>query len=58
MKEIFGFILCYLDPGNTSLIVQVIIGTVLGVGFFFKSITWRVKSFFIKLRSFFNGKNG
>lgn len=43
-----NFILCYIDPGNTSFIVQVIIGFVLGIGFYFKSIWWRLKSFFGK----------
>jgi hypothetical protein len=43
-----GFVLCYVDPGTTGFIVQIIIGAVVGVGFFFKSIWWRIKSLFSK----------
>ncbi|MEI6507730.1 MAG: hypothetical protein WCO54_04550 [Bacteroidota bacterium] len=46
--NMLNFILCYIDPGSTGFIVQIIIGAILGVGFFFKSIWWRVKSLFTK----------
>ena len=41
-----NFILCYVDPGTTGFVVQIIIAAIVGVGFFFKSIWWKIKSFF------------
>lgn len=46
MHTLYSFILCYVDPGSTGFIVQIIIGAVVGVGFFFKSFWWRVKAIF------------
>jgi hypothetical protein len=43
-----NFLFCYVDPGTTGFLVQIIIGTIVGIGFFFKTIWWRVKSFFTK----------
>jgi len=43
-----NFILCYVDPGTTGFVVQIIIGAIVGIGFFFKSIWWRIKSLFSK----------
>ena len=40
--------LLYIDPGSGSYLVQIIIAAVLGVGFFFKNIRARIKSFFIR----------
>ncbi len=41
----YNFLL-YIDPGNGSYLVQAIIAAVLGVSFYFKSILFRIKSFF------------
>jgi hypothetical protein len=38
----------YIDPGSGSYLVQVIIGAVLGIAFFFRSIWAYIKSIFIK----------
>jgi ATP-dependent Zn protease len=38
--------LLYIDPGSGSYLVQVIIAAVLGVAFYFKTIWWKIKSFF------------
>jgi hypothetical protein len=51
MKNLLNWIVCYIDPGNTSYVVQVIIGLVLGIGFYFKSIWWRLKSLFSRKKS-------
>lgn len=40
------FYLLYIDPGSGSYLVQAIIAAVLGVAFYFKTIWWRIKSFF------------
>ena len=38
--------LLYLDPGSGSLLLQAIIGIVLGISVFFKTIRYKVMSFF------------
>ncbi len=38
--------LLYIDPGSGSYLVQVIIAAVLGALFYFKTIWWKIKSFF------------
>ncbi len=40
--------LIYIDPGSGSYLVQVIIGAVLGIAFFFKNIWAYIKSFFYR----------
>jgi hypothetical protein len=40
--------LLYIDPGSGSYLVQAIIAAVLGAMFYFKTIWWRIKSFFSK----------
>ena len=44
MKEL----LLYIDPGSGSYLLQAIIAAVLGVLFYFKTIWFRIKSFFTK----------
>ena len=41
-------ILLYVDPGSGSYLVQVIIAAILGALFYFKTIWWKIKSFFHK----------
>jgi TRAP-type uncharacterized transport system fused permease subunit len=41
-------ILLYVDPGSGSYLIQVIIAAVLGALFYFKSLWWRIKTFFYK----------
>ena len=41
-------ILLYIDPGSGSYLIQMIIAAVLGALFYFKSIWWKIKSFFTK----------
>lgn len=36
----------YIDPGSGSLLLQFIIGIVLGVSVFFKTLRYRILSFF------------
>lgn len=38
----------YIDPGNGSYLVQMIIAGVLGALFYFKSLWFRIRSFFSK----------
>jgi hypothetical protein len=38
--------LLYVDPGSGSYLIQAIIAAVLGAVFYFKSIWYRVKTFF------------
>jgi hypothetical protein len=40
--------LLYIDPGSGSYLVQVIIGAVLGIAFFFKNIWAYIKSIFYR----------
>ncbi len=40
--------LLYIDPGSGSYLVQVIIAGVLGAVFYFKSLWWKIKSFFTR----------
>ena len=40
--------LMYIDPGSGSYLIQAIIAAVLGALFYFKTIWWKVKSFFTK----------
>lgn len=44
----FAPVLLYIDPGSGSLIVQAIIGGVLGVAFFFKDLKRRAVALFGK----------
>jgi hypothetical protein len=39
-------ILLYVDPGSGSYLVQAIIAAILGALFYFKTIWWKIKSFF------------
>lgn len=39
-------ILLYVDPGSGSYLIQVIIAAILGALFYFKTIWWKIKSFF------------
>ena len=48
LYNMLNFILCYVDPGTTGFAVQIIIAAIVGVAFFFKTIWWRIKSFFSK----------
>jgi hypothetical protein len=38
----------YIDPGSGSYLIQAIIAAVLGALFYFKTIWWKLKSFFKK----------
>jgi hypothetical protein len=38
----------YIDPGSGSYLIQAIIAAVLGALFYFKTIWWKIKSFFKK----------
>ena len=40
--------LLYIDPGSGSYLIQAIIAAVLGALFYFKTIWWKIKSFFKK----------
>ena len=42
--------LIYIDPGSGSYLVQAIIAAVLGALFYFKTIWWKIKSFFRKTK--------
>lgn len=39
-------ILLYVDPGSGSYLIQAIIAAILGALFYFKTIWWKIKSFF------------
>ncbi len=41
-------VLLYVDPGSGSYLIQVIIAAILGALFYFKTIWWKIKSFFHK----------
>jgi hypothetical protein len=41
-------ILLYIDPGSGSYLIQLIIAGVLGALFYFKTIWWKIKSFFTR----------
>ena len=41
-------LLLYIDPGSGSYLVQMIIAGVLAGLFYFKSLWWKIKSFFTK----------
>ncbi|HEY4148125.1 MAG TPA: hypothetical protein VGM41_04320 [Chitinophagaceae bacterium] len=38
--------LIYIDPGSGSYLIQIIIGAVLGVAVYFKTILLKIKTFF------------
>jgi hypothetical protein len=40
--------LLYIDPGSGSYLVQMIIAGVLGALFYFKTLWWKIKSFFTR----------
>jgi hypothetical protein len=40
--------LLYVDPGSGSYLVQIIIAAILGIAFYFKTIWFKIKSFFIR----------
>jgi hypothetical protein len=42
----------YFDPGTGSLLVQILVGLVAGVSFFFHSIRQKLKSIFSSIKSF------
>lgn len=44
MHVLFG----YIDPGNGSYLVQMIIAAVLGALFYFKNLWFKIRSFFSK----------
>lgn len=39
-------ILLYVDPGSGSYLIQAIIAAILGALFYFKTIWWKIRSFF------------
>lgn len=41
--------LLYIDPGSGSYLIQVLIAGIVGVAFFFKSITTSVRHFFYRM---------
>lgn len=41
-------ILLYIDPGSGSYLIQMIIAGILGALFYFKTIWWKIKSFFTR----------
>lgn len=41
-------VLLYIDPGSGSYLIQLIIAGILGALFYFKSIWWKIKSFFTR----------
>jgi len=41
-------VLLYIDPGSGSYLVQMIIAGILGALFYFKSLWFRVRSFFTR----------
>lgn len=41
-------LLLYIDPGTGSYLIQILVGAVLGVLYFFKNIKLYIKSFFVK----------
>lgn len=41
-----NMLLLYIDPGTGSLVLQFIIGIALGISMFFKTIKYKLKSFF------------
>lgn len=41
-------ILLYIDPGSGSYLLQMIIAAILGGLFYFKSLWWKIKSFFTR----------
>ncbi len=43
--------LLYIDPGSSGMLAQVIIGAVLAVGVFFRSVRERVKGIFGKRKN-------
>ena len=43
-----GFILSYIDPGSSSMLIQMLVAGVLGALFFIKNSWYRIKSFFFK----------
>lgn len=46
-----SFLLAYIDPGAGSLIVQVLLAIVLGIGVFFRAIKAYIFSIFNKFRN-------
>ncbi|MBL7734561.1 MAG: hypothetical protein JNL51_03825 [Chitinophagaceae bacterium] len=50
-------ILLYVDPGSGSYLVQAIIAAILGFLFYFKTIWWRIKSFFTRKKKDDNTEN-
>jgi len=47
----------YIDPGSGSYLIQAIIAAVLGALFYFKTIWWKIKSFFHKGKKEDSSKN-
>ncbi|HMN33095.1 MAG TPA: hypothetical protein PKA54_06960 [Chitinophagaceae bacterium] len=41
----------YIDPGSSSLIIQMLVAGALGISLFFKTIWRTIKSFFVKKES-------
>jgi hypothetical protein len=50
-------ILLYIDPGSSGYLVQIIIGSVLAVLFFFKSAWMQVKFYAVKVFNLFKKKS-
>ena len=50
-------IILYVDPGSGSYLIQVIIAAVLGALFYFKTIWWKIKSFFHRPKKDDGAKN-
>jgi hypothetical protein len=41
----------YIDPGTGSIVIQAIVGVIVGAGFFIKIFWKKIKAFFTKLFS-------
>ena len=50
-------ILLYVDPGSGSYLIQAIIAAILGALFYFKTIWWKIKSFFQRAKKDDSPKN-
>lgn len=50
-------ILLYVDPGSGSYLIQAIIAAILGALFYFKTIWWKIKSFFHRPKKYDLPKN-
>jgi hypothetical protein len=42
--------LLYIDPGSSSYLIQLVIGAILGVSMFFKTVRMKLRSLFYRKR--------